>query len=208
MHDLIGRTFGRLTVTGIVKGKRQSECACICECGETRFVPPYKLKSGHTQSCGCIQKESLANRQRKHGRYYEPEYRVWSNMHKRCSDPRFATWYGHVRICDAWRNYDAFLVDVGRKPSPEASFDRIDGKGHYEPGNVRWTSHTVQSRNTKLHSTNSTGERGVSWSKTKDKWRAAIYVDNKQKHLGYYTSFVDAVAARERGEQLYWKDTK
>lgn len=204
MRDLIGQTFGRLVVIEIVKGKRQSECACICECGTPRFVPPYKLRNGHTQSCGCMRREKLANRQRKHGRYYEPEYRVWSNMHKRCSDPRFATWYGHVRICDAWRDYETFLADVGRKPSPDASFDRVDPKGHYEPNNVRWASRTVQSRNTKLHVTSKTKARGVSWSKAKLKWRAAIYVDNKQKHLGYYVSFADAVAARKRGEQLYW----
>ena len=208
MRDLIGKTFGRLTVTGIIKGKRQAECVCSCECGAVRCVPPYKLKSGHTQSCGCIQRERLANRQRKHGRYYEPEYRVWSNMHKRCTDLRFATWYGHVRVCDAWRDYDTFLADVGRKPSPKASFDRIDPQGHYEPSNVRWTSQTVQVRNTRLHVTSKTGERGVSWSKSKMKWRAAIYANNKQKHLGYYECFEDAIAARKRGEQIYWRDEK
>lgn len=144
-----------------------------------------------------------------HGKYYEPEYRVWSNMMKRCYDPRFSKWYGSVEVCPQWRaSYDAFLAHVGRKPSPRHSLDRIDPAGDYKPGNVRWASRAVQARNTKVHITTKTGVRGVSWSKSKNKWRAAIYVDNRQKHLGYFNSFDEAVAARKSGEILLWGDER
>lgn len=205
----VGQRFGRLVVTQLdavkeITGERL--CACVCDCGVTTYAKPYKLHSGAKQSCGCLGREALRARQTKHGRYYEPEYRVWSNMHKRCKEPRFAKWYGNIRICERWRDYDLFLADVGRKPNPAATLDRIDPKGHYEPSNVRWTTRTVQSRNTKTHCTSKTSERGVSWSKAKNKWRAAIYADNKQKHLGYFSTMEEAVAARRLGEQQYWSD--
>lgn len=207
MH--IGQRFGRLVVTQTgatkeISGERL--CACVCDCGVTVYAKPYKLRSGAKRSCGCLTRDVLRERQTKHGRYYEPEYRVWSNMHKRCSNPRYARWYGAVQICERWASYDAFLADVGCKPTPQASLDRIDPKGHYEPSNVRWTTRTVQARNTKTHCTSKTGERGVSWSKAKNKWRAAVYVDNKQKHLGYFSTIEEAVAARRLGEQTYWSD--
>jgi hypothetical protein len=205
----VGQRFGRLIVTQILTARASNGaivCECVCDCGATAYKNASRLRSGHTRSCGCLVKDRLRQRQTKHGRYYEPEYRVWSNMNKRCKDPRFAKWYGDVRICDRWASYDAFLEDVGRKPNPVASLDRIDPKGHYEPSNVRWTTRTVQARNTKTHCTSKTGERGVSWSKTKNKWRAAIYADNKQKHLGYFNTMEEAVAARRLGEQQYWSD--
>lgn len=144
-----------------------------------------------------------------HGNYYEPEFRAWKNMRKRCTEDRFKPWYAGVTICDRWLNsYDAFIADVGRRPTPLHSLDRIDHKGNYEPNNVRWATKAVQSRNTKLHCTSKTGIRGVSWSVEKQKWRAAIYVNNKQKHVGYFVNINEAKEARIKAEELFWKDEK
>jgi len=53
-----------------------------------------------------------------------------------------------IAICDRWRNsFNAFLEDMGRKPSPKHSLDRIDPNGHYEPGNVRWATDSEQRNN-------------------------------------------------------------
>lgn len=55
-----------------------------------------------------------------------------------------------IRVCDAWRGpggFAQFLADVGEKPSPKHSLDRVDNSGHYEPGNVRWVTHREQCRN-------------------------------------------------------------
>jgi len=51
-------------------------------------------------------------------------------------------------VCARWRgSFEAFLADVGPKPSPAHSLDRIDVNGHYEPGNVRWATWGVQVAN-------------------------------------------------------------
>ena len=144
-----------------------------------------------------------------HGHYYEPEFLAWTNMKARCASLRWVQWYGHVTVCDRWRNsYDAFLADVGRRPSAKHSLDRIDPAQGYAPGNVRWATRAMQARNTKVHATSKTGLRGVSWSKSKRKWRAAIYVANRQKHLGYFIDVNEAVAARSRAEQQLWGDER
>ena len=203
---MIGETFHLLTVVnGPVSSRSGRSWICKCDCGADKLVMEYKLKSGHTKSCGCLQRKLLAARQTRHGRYYEAEFQTWSNMKKRCSDPRYARWYGNVSVCDRWlTSYDNFLADVGRRPSPKHSLDRINPKGNYEPGNVRWVTHNVQTRNTRNHCTNKTGVRGVSWSKAKKKWRAAIYVDNRQKHIGYFDDLSAAAEARKLAEERHW----
>lgn len=200
----------RLTLIGeICREGRRYMGLYRCVCGAEKIIDSHKVKSGHTKSCGCLQKEVIRQRQTLHGRCYEPEYRVWSNMIKRCSDARYKKWYGHVSIHPEWLvSYDQFLADVGRKPFPNATLDRISFEGNYDPSNVRWTTREIQSRNTKNHATNKTGIRGVSWSNTKQKWRSAIYVKNHQKHLGYFDDIEQAAAARKLAEKHLWKELK
>lgn len=81
-----------------------------------------------------------------------PEYKAWKDIIQRCTNPKNKRWdcYGGrgIKICHEWRqSYKSFLAHVGRRPSPKHSIDRIDNNGHYEPGNVRWTTHTQQLRN-------------------------------------------------------------
>lgn len=207
---MIGEKYNRLTIVKILKankrlGRHERVIVCKCDCGKTWRGPLDKLRSGHTKSCGCYRSEWAADNARIHGRYYEPEFRIWKDMIERCSSIRFARWYGHVVVCKKWRNsYDAFLRDVGRRPNKKYSIDRINCSGNYEPGNVRWTTRSVQARNTKNHITNKTGTRGVSYSKQKLKFRAHISVANKSVHLGYFEKIEDAIDARIKGEKKYW----
>lgn len=79
------------------------------------------------------------------------EYRAWSNMIQRCTNPKKDAfkYYGArgVTVCERWRSYDSFLADVGVAPSPRHSLDRINPTGHYEPGNVRWATNFEQACN-------------------------------------------------------------
>lgn len=66
-------------------------------------------------------------------------------MLRRCDNDKKAQWndYGGrgITVCDRWKKeFTAFLADVGPRPSPGLSIDRINNDGNYEPGNVRWAT--------------------------------------------------------------------
>lgn len=87
-----------------------------------------------------------------HGGRKKPEYIIWHNMLRRCYDKAragYKYWGGRgIEVCEEWRtSFSKFLADVGERPSPELTLDRIDNNGNYEPGNVRWATRAVQSRN-------------------------------------------------------------
>ncbi len=83
---------------------------------------------------------------------YRKEYFIWQSMIQRCTrmtHPKYRIYGARgIRVCDRWRHsFPNFLADVGPKPSPGLSIDRIDNNGNYEPGNVRWADSTTQSHN-------------------------------------------------------------
>lgn len=82
-------------------------------------------------------------------------YRVWIGMKARCSKPTtngYKNYGGRgIRVCDRWRDsYEAFVADVGERPSEKHSIDRIDVNGNYEPGNCRWATWKMQRDNQRL----------------------------------------------------------
>lgn len=83
---------------------------------------------------------------------YHPLYRTWSSMKSRCLNPNHKDYdhYGGkgVTICERWFRFKNFLEDMGPKPSPKHTLDRIDSNGCYEPSNCRWASTVVQAQNT------------------------------------------------------------
>ena len=57
----------------------------------------------------------------------------------------------------------------------------------------------------KLSSRNKSGYKGVSWVKTRNKWRAEIGFKGERIHLGYYENKQDAINARLEAEEKYFK---
>lgn len=115
------------------------------------------LLNGNTSSCGCLRKELTRERSITHGhrrgRLSTPEYMAWIGAKGRCdnesSDPYSRYGRRGINMCERWRgSYEAFLEDMGARPSPEHSIDRINVDGDYEPGNCRWANRIEQMRNT------------------------------------------------------------
>jgi hypothetical protein len=80
------------------------------------------------------------------------EYRAWLNMRSRCYNPTYIHYhrYGErgIKVCNRWRNsFPNFLADMGKRPSPAHSLDRIDNDKSYSPENCQWATRKEQQRN-------------------------------------------------------------
>lgn len=157
-NDLSGQRFGRLLVLGFdcIQGKT-SRWICSCDCGNTTSVFRSSLvkQTGGTRSCGCFRNECVSKRNVTHGNSFlnaiTPEYRAWANMKDRCDNPnnkRYKHYGGRgISYCKRWGRFEAFLKDMGERPSSRHSIDRINNDGNYCKKNCKWSTASEQNAN-------------------------------------------------------------
>lgn len=147
--DETGNRHGRLTVIERAKNiDKNARWLCLCDCGTNTVVHGKCLRNGHTQSCGCLQRERAAESATSHGFCGTPTYTTWYGMKDRCTNPSRPDYHGRgIVVCERWMNFENFLKDVGARPSPAHSLDRRDNDGNYEPRNCRWVTRKEQNRN-------------------------------------------------------------
>lgn len=166
-NNLEGKIFGRLKVEKLSAKSKPKKIywECVCECGNIVTIISSSLISGNTKSCGCLRKELTSSRRSTHKKSFSSEYNTYHHMIKRCYSKNHNSYdyYGGrgITVCDRWlESFENFYEDMGEKPSPKHSIDRINNDGNYEPDNCKWSTQSEQTVNSR-HALSKSGHKYI-----------------------------------------------
>lgn len=157
--DRSGEKYNRLTFVSIdhvhvsSSGERTPYWYMKCDCGGTRIGRASDVLSGHTKSCGCLQKEAISKARKIHGEADTRLYYIWENMKKRCyykNNDKYKN-YGErgIKICDEWLtgylNFSEWAHANGYNDN--MTIERIDVNDDYKPSNCTWIPAAKQALN-------------------------------------------------------------
>ena len=190
--DLSGQRFGRLTVCGLdsIRGNGETYWKCICDCGNFKIASRGNLKSGTTQSCGCLQKERASEAHKKTVRYdltgdFGIGYTVNDNTQFLFDKEDFSKISPY-----SWLVTDCqFEVDHRNR-------NRTDNRKE----NLRLANKQQNGMNRGCNKNNKLGVKGV--SKINGRFYARIMKDGKTICLGGFSTLDEAHKARVDAEKM------
>lgn len=219
-RDLTDLKFGRLTVVKRVEdyvypnGYREVQWLCNCDCGNEVVVRGKALtKKNTTQSCGCLQRESV----KKFNEYdltdeYGRGYLI--------SGEEFLfdlEYYDLIKDFYWHKNSRGYITSNTKGKAiklhrlildcfdSKITIDHINhNKLDNRKCNLRFVSRSQNGMNSQLHKNNTSGVSGVTWNKKIQKWVARITLDYERIYLGAFDSFEKAKAQRLAAEEKYY----
>lgn len=223
--DLTGQRFGRLTVISRAENTKagQAKWLCKCDCGKTKVVSGYHLRSGRITSCGCYQKERASECSKKYNEYRVDGKTVFVKMSN--SDREMIVdsdvWESTKRFC--WyenpHGYAETNVPIGLRKSRRVMFhvmvfsdcpsglfrDHINGNRlDNRRANIRYVTTQQNNHNHGKSKKNTSGHPGVRWEADRGKWLARIKFNDRTINLGRYSNLEDAIKARKEAEEKYF----
>ena len=170
-----------------------------CFCGTEFKTQMSAGKKQYVKSCGCFNMKRITT----HGFGKHRLYSTWKNMMSRCHNENDINYkyYGDrgIAVCDEWHNIANFVNDMYPSFTEGLTLDREDNDLGYSKSNCRWTTKVIQSRNTRvLKTSNTSGYRGISFCKDKNKYKAEITVKPKKIHIGYFKTAIEGAKAYDK----------
>lgn len=186
--DIRGQTFGELTAIEPTD-RRSGNCIiwrCRCSCGSEVFTTAKSLRAGNAKSCGHLTRANISGQRFGRLTAIEPTDKTTSSgviwrCRCDCGNEAFVSASslrkGNTKSCGC--------LNLERRPDPA---DRVDGT-------------RIALLKSKKSKANTSGIRGVSWSKQKQDWEASICFKGVKYHLGHFKQLEDAAKARARAEE-------